>query len=190
MSKLKFAVLLPILQLLIAVILLQWGYREHGRRGLDTPYGSTATMVCHGLNAPALLLRALALLLPVAMATRVPTLQFGFGLDEIFFLVGVGVLWSLVGGVLDRSRAPKTSKSASNLWLNMFYVVLFVWGGCLMYSAVQALRSPGKWNNPAGNVTEGVLFAIWSLLFISISARRLIRGPGSEHAPLNRLSQN
>lgn len=56
MYKLRFAVALPILQTLVALILLLWADRTPTPRNVEFFYHPAAWLICKGLNAPAMLL--------------------------------------------------------------------------------------------------------------------------------------
>jgi len=105
MHKLRLAAVLPIVQFVVAVLLLQWGYRIH-----IPMYLPTADLVCQGLNAPALLSRfplyAVQEWEPESAWVSRPMLGLYGG--DVFFLVGVIVVWFLVGRALDRRRAART----------------------------------------------------------------------------------
>ena len=174
MRQLKL--LLPALQLCIAIILLQWGYRSTGPRSLDTVYASTTIFVCFGINAPAIRFKALALLLPEKI-DQTPPSAFGFSPADGFFLSGVVVLWFLVAQALDR-RSPNTAiAQPSRAIARKLFLLLPVICGCvLFYMGLQTLRWPERWNNSTGNIVEGTLFLAWSLTLIVVPCMKLVKG--------------
>jgi hypothetical protein len=94
MRKLKLAIVLPIIQVLVASILLLWA----DRAAILPPNFSVAWLLCRSLNAPVMLLMSLF----GGNWYFVPEIPFvGRGL----FLMSVAALWYLVGRALDRRGA-------------------------------------------------------------------------------------
>lgn len=183
MRKLRFTLLLPAIQLLGAVLLLEWGRRILGPRGLDTVYVSTARLFCFGLNAPAILFTIPALL-PTYSSTANPSALdyrilessiFGFSVAELSFLVGVIVLWFLVGRTIDRYRAfgvqQQWSKTGISVVVRVFMIIL---GACFFVAAVQSFNDFGRYNNPTGNRVQATLFLVWSLVLTILSGSKLV----------------
>jgi len=140
----------------------------------------TQRLFCLGLNAPAFVLSFLLELIPI------PDVKlFHLGTTDFAFLGGVIVVWSLVGRMLDRCfLREKTStlgkSTLGKLFLNFFVVALGCW---LLYSSVEMLRSPGRWNNYTGNIAVGILFLTWSLVLILIPARELVNAIRGKPSP-------
>ena len=89
----------------------------------------------------------------------------GFSVEEFCFLAGILVLWYFVGQVLDQHKplnTPTPAKATLGKSLRNFFLVVL--GGWILYSGIDALRFPGRWNNSVGNIVEGVLFLAWSLV--------------------------
>lgn len=171
--KLKFSVALPLIQLGIAALLLTPAMRDTGGRGLDTPYADTAVIIYHGLNAPALLFRALRFIIPRELTFSL----YGFGPDEFLLLAGVIVLWFAVGRALESYGSSGTRHSQTHTARALsilLYVSLTLWGASLAYMGVNSILHPGRWNNALGNITEGILFLLWSIVLISASSLRLM----------------
>jgi hypothetical protein len=181
--KLRFAFLLPVIQLLVAVLLRQWGRRILGPRGLDTIYVSTPRLLRFGLNAPAILFKIPALVPTYSPTSNPWALQyrilefsiFGFSAAELSFLVGVIVLWFLVGRTIDRYRSPgahqQSSKTGISVLVKIFMIIL---GACFFVAAVQSFNDFGRYNNPRGNLVQATLFLVWSLVLIILPGFNLV----------------
>jgi hypothetical protein len=176
MRPIKFAILLPVAQLVIAGILLQWAkHAPFSHSGIDTPYVPTARMICYGLSAPADRLRMLDSLL-TSRLTPSWTLM-GFYFDEWLFLIGVIAVWYFVGRKIDSYRLSnvetpqETSRSAL-----FFNGLVFLFGLYLLLVTIinfgSPLRSP-RGGNLVGSIVETVLFFAWSLFLILTPGRRL-----------------
>ena len=174
MHSLKFANILPVVQFFLAVTLLVLARGTPEPRGLDTPYLSTAALVCYGLNAPALLVKFVGML--VVVLTNRPMSIHTWGIEDVWFLGGVVIVWYLIGRTLDRFRSlggPQEPRklSSGEIIVNL---LLFLLGSYFFYLAIDAFLVFGKWNNPKGNITEGVLFLAWSLTLILLPATKLL----------------
>ena len=138
MRKLKFAIVLPITQVLIALILLLWADRTPVPPKLDYYYLPPAWLICKGLNAPAMLL-----LVPFGGDWYfVPSMPIvGRGL----FLMFVAVVWYLVGRALD--RGPRPAGERRMVTVLMVQSLVLTAGGLLLYSG---------WNELSGPITTTV----------------------------------
>jgi hypothetical protein len=138
MRKVRFAVILPTAQVFVAAILLVWTdlaisivYRYWWRFPRREVYIDACVIatntVSHGINAPALLFRGLALSLRLQGHP-----VWGVGVEDVFYLAGVVVLWYLVGRTLDRRRLRITTSasrmSTGRVWFNL---LLVLWGTLL-----------------------------------------------------------
>ena len=95
--------ILPLTQVPIAATLFAVGhYTYRAVPGREYYYGEAATRVCHALNAPVMLPRFLVVsLLNAARLTGNSVVNV---VDEGIFLVGVGLLWYVVGNAIDLWR--------------------------------------------------------------------------------------
>jgi len=172
MRKLRLALVLPITQFVIATILLKWGDRTvpPGK----VMYVHTARLICWGLNAPALLFRFLNPIGWGPMWDGLPRSILGFDTDDLFFLLGVIVVWYFVGRALDRRPAsekvaPRGTVTVATL---MVCFVVLALGGLLSFAGVHDLVHPSS-NNPYHSV-RGLLTLIWSVSLIFLSVRWLL----------------
>lgn len=176
MRKLKFAVVLPIIQILIASILLLWADRAPYPR-LSFPAG---WFFCRLLNAP------------------VVVLMFPFGgnwnyLPEIpfagrgIFLMSVGGFWYLVGRMLDR-RGAKPVREPSLITVLATQSLVLVAGVLLLLIAWRDVSYPetsfrGAFLDvvrivgatPILGLIGTFLTLAWSISLIFLSARKLVR---------------
>jgi hypothetical protein len=160
--KLKLAVVLPILQVLIASILLLLADRTPVPSGLDYYYHPTAWLACKGLNAPAILL-----LVPLGGTWYfVPPIRIvGRGL----FLVSVVVVWYFVGRALDKQQAPGPVRGRHMARVVVMQLLLLVTGAFLLLGGLHELGDP----IPSA---VGVVFTLaWAASLIFISGRTLLR---------------
>jgi hypothetical protein len=173
MWKLKLC--LPTVQFVVAVAMLSWGHRVGAPRRFDTLYVPTVSLLSFGINAPATLLAFIAELLPIRRIDRAPASVFGFGIAELSFLVGVIILWYLIGRVLDRRGRPGgVSQGEATVWVVSVQLLVMMWGACIFFEALESFRHPGQYNNPIGNLAEGLLFLLWSLSLIVFPAAKLV----------------
>lgn len=170
MRRLRFVFLLPIAQLVVALLLLQWGHRILPPRGLDTIYLPTPTLVCIGINAPALLFKVGDFLKP---QTWKYTSIRGFSLDEFWFLAGVLVIWFLIGLALDAHRLRGASTPRNGKGSAIASIAMLIVAALLLILGLEHIH-PYEWNNPASPVV-GIFFIVWSLVIGFLSGRKLTR---------------
>jgi len=176
LRKLRFSIILPPIQFLLAVAMFEWARRVPVPRGVDTLYFPTATMVCYGINAPAIFLKLLAF--PFTRGAKswpLPSI-FGYGPEELAFLVGVVILWFFVGKELDRQRLGEmASENRITPRRVLLDLLLMVFGIALFAEGLHGLHTPGKWGNYFGNIAESILFLVWSFVLIFLPGWKLIK---------------
>jgi hypothetical protein len=173
MRKLKLAILLPTFQVAIAAILLEWGYRArlpfppHG----DELYVATSRMICLGITAPAWLLGLLLSVLPLPDVN-----VFLLHTSDFEFLGGVVVVWYLAGRMFDQRALGQRPQVAGMLvGTALWNLSLMIVGAGLSVPALATLRLLRQYNNPSGNIAEGILFTVWSLVLIVFPGHHLLR---------------
>ena len=171
MHKLRLALIMPVIQFVVAAILLQWGYRTPVLRGSEI-YIPTARLVCRGLNAPALLFRILDPFTWGVEWHHIPRSILGFDTGDIPFLVGVIVVWYLVGRALDKRRIISGTAVKSRIAVALVACFLLLLGGFLFSVGLHDL-GPGRPNNPSPPV-GAVLTLVWSVALIFFSGRGLV----------------
>lgn len=188
LRKLRFAKLLPALQVSVAAALDVWGSQESGHVGLDTLYIPTADLVCRGINAPAWLFEGiLTKIIPIYRLDKPPLSVFGVGIDEYLFLILIIVLWYLVGRNVDRLRSANRTAEG---WIGggFFNLVAGVVGIALLILGVLRISKPADFNNLRGNLLQGGMFLLWGTVltfaaFFSI-AREFRRRRSGVHCHL------
>jgi hypothetical protein len=175
--KLRLSWILPLVQLPLAIFLLQWG--EHSAHSAevihmryDTLYAATPTLICGGINAPARLLAATSVFF--YRVDHAPPTIVGFTLDSVFFMIGLLILWYLVGRAFDNrelSPNPRAAWTTTKLFLVGGPLVLL--GSLFFYDSLQGFLIPERWNNRIGNIAQSVFVLIWSLVLLGLPALKL-----------------
>lgn len=174
MRQLKLRFFLPVMQVLLAASLLYWATHEKTASISEELYASPTTLICFGINAPALLLRALGTWLGMPYINRAPTVVLGFGLGDWFFLFGVVACWYLMGRWLDHLRspdlqAPSERFSVGSLLLNLLVIA------CGAFLILLAVRGGQRWSSSFSVIIEKTLFLIWSAFLIFAPSMKLVR---------------
>ena len=112
-----FRLALPIIQLLVALMLMAFSTKEHAPRN-DDLWIPSSWLICRGLNAPAMLLPVLN---PRALNPAwdwVPRSILGVDTNEFLFLSGVFLAWYFVGrGVDQHWRSKKATYNIKTAFL-------------------------------------------------------------------------
>jgi len=167
----KMRFLLPAVQLGIAIGLLVLADRDKTTQDLYIP---TSALVCTGINAPANLLRAVAWTIILQMPDRAPPRTYG--LPRLFFLVGVGVTWYLVGRAADSRICGKTRVRATLTLRDVLVSAgLALLAVLLLVVSLQRLFS-GYWRfRNAGEVSAVLLTLAWGLALTVVSIVRITK---------------
>lgn len=177
MSKsIKLSWILPIVQLALAVVLLKWPFRMPQ---VDTLYQPTARLIAYGVSAPALYVQVLSPLCD-KIDQVLPGL-LGFGAHELAFLLGVIIVWFLVGRSWDRHRCrPTYTRGRRPGWKTFITnLCLILLGLPFLVGGIHDLRTLGQLNNDWGNYVESALYLVWGLalfVFPGIALVGAIRG--------------
>jgi hypothetical protein len=176
MRKLKFAIVLPIAQILIASVLLLWA----DRTPIPPPNFPVAWFLCRALNAPVMLL-----MIPLGGNWNfVPQIPF---IGRSLFLTSVGVVWYLVGRALDRrgakpAREPRvvTVLAAQSLLLVAGILLLLIAWRDVSYpetsfrgAFLDVVRTVGA--TPVLGLIGTFLTLAWSVSLIFLSCRTFVR---------------
>ncbi len=178
MRKLKLAVVLPIIQVLLASILLLWADRAPYPPYLSFP--SAGWFFCRLLNAPVVVL----MFLFGGNWNYLPQIPFvGRGI----FLISVGLFWYLVGRMLDR-RGTKPAKEPSLLTVLAMQSLLLVAGVLLLLNVWRDVSDPQASfasavldvvrivsTTPLLGLIGTFLTLAWSVSLIFLSGRTLVR---------------
>jgi hypothetical protein len=173
-----------VVQLLLAIGLLKWGvWQEHHPPGsFDTAYVATPTFACEGINAPAVFLgnvvRAVA---PPRRANEAVSdkLLGGYNLS---FLLGVIILWYLVGRGVDR-RISRSAGAQTTVGARVSQALQVIVGICLLPIGIGYIGSGARLNNALGNTLSGTLFLAWSLVLIALPGATLVKAIRRRHLP-------
>jgi len=172
--RLRFALLLPPAQLLLAVAMWEWAQRAPIPKGLDSPYSPTVDLVSKGINAPAVLSKILTL--PFYRTPHWPPSILGLTADEFLFFVGVVITWYLVGRALDRYiHSRGTGRSRMTVGEAIANVLCLALGICFFAAGLTVFSESIRRNNPTGFVALGVLLLVWSVFLVGVPALRLAK---------------
>lgn len=161
MRKLRFTIILPSMQVTVAAILLQWGYRTQPP-GVATNV-PPVRLICMGLNAPAMLFNTLD---PLSWGEHWdwgPRYLIGFDRGDLFFLFGVAVVWALCGRALDSRDAARVPRKLAKTRAVAAFLVLGSVGTILFVAAVRDLTRTSDLRAP--------FFFAWALVLILLSLR-------------------
>jgi hypothetical protein len=183
-TTVKMSILLPVAQLTLAITLLVWARHQPVHMGTpdDAYYTPTVELLCYGINAP---VAHLSWRIDQVLSDMVGRMQWrvaGFYSNVWFFLMGVVVLWYLVGKKIDglRSLFSKTREGkplwrilwnlfAALLGINLFIVL------CLHNVVFTDPRNgTGGGSNFLGSLIEQILWLIWSFVLIVVPAKTLV----------------
>lgn len=179
MHAVRMRLILPAVQLTIAILLFALADRHISPQRYDTVYMPTAGLVCMGINAPATLFRAAAAaVLPLYTPDRTPWSLLGFGTEDLLFLAAVIALWYVVGQWLDKRIAGKAARTAIPRWPGVLVSAgLALFGVPLIVLGVQGIQSSGigLFNNPRGSLIGSVLFLAWGMTLTVVSIVRITK---------------
>jgi hypothetical protein len=166
----RFSIILPSVQVPLAIGLWEWSRYEPRARSLESFPWPTGGLICYGINAPAIFSRVVAY--PFRMA-QPPGFLVRYSPAEIAFFLGVALLWFLVGAGLDRmvrGEADRRMTVGRIVW----HVLLLLMGIVLLLQAVRGFSNPWQQGNYWGSITENILFVAWSLVLMWIPVSKLV----------------
>jgi len=169
MRSMKLAVVLPTFQFMVAAILLLPQYRTAA-----TFHVTTDRLICLGLNAPALFFR---LLDPIGWGPAfwgLPRSILGYDTDDCFFLMGVIVVWYLVGRALDHRRTSEVARRPRLVVVLTAYPFLLALGGLLFVLGVAGFQEP-QFSNFGHRPEREILTLMWSVSLIFFSVRGIVK---------------
>ncbi len=178
MSKLRFAVIFPILMLFIAFSVARW------QRYVDSqsppkheyPTLSKVTSLYRGVNAPAMLFEGLCMtFLPIDRLNHPPSSFLGIPARQLLFFSGVVVLWSIVGQTFDRRKDKTHLHTETSLWKFVRSLSVLAFAIVLFFGGVSSIRGRES-INPIGDMLQGILCIGWSLSLAAASGPRFLTG--------------
>jgi hypothetical protein len=172
-GKIKLAILLPIVQVLLTVVLTNWGEAIQLRFGLLNSHVGSVKYLCLALNGPGLVFRYAEILIsPIKGISD----GLAFLLDTVLYLLGVALLWYYVGRQIDRS----VSDTPPYRWRIpalgfLFYLFVILWGLKLFFlgSACFYTSDSQNYHSP-GDTTRGVILVTWSVVLIVFGASKIV----------------
>jgi hypothetical protein len=169
MRTVRLALVLPTTQLVVATVLLRSG--DEPPAYFDTPFVPTPRLICWGLNAPAMLIRSLHIFVHQwEWGTRQ---VLGFYMDDLFFLVGVIVVWYGAGRALDRRRISEPAGRRRLVNLLPRHLLLLA-TGCLLFCMGLGVLWNAPYNNPDYPACA-ILYLVWSAILAFLSGRGILR---------------
>lgn len=169
MRKLRFALILPLIQLAIAWNLLVW-------KGQYITFLGNARAFCFAINAPIMVM--LAPFYYLAPLRWMPSDIMGIRSDNFLALVAVGILWLLVGLRIDRFRReirPRLDVSPfRNMLLNVFFMVCGTWL-FVRVGMEWILRADSGGRHMPSDILHGAIAIAWSVFLIVPAVRSLLR---------------
>jgi hypothetical protein len=164
----KFSIILPCVQIPVAVALWEWGRYQPRAHG----FGSwpTAGLICYGINAPAIFSRMV--IYPIRMATP-PRLLARYSVEELAFFAAVGVVWFLVGLAIDRKLRDMGRQRPVTVATVLRDLILVLMGIVLFWQGLRGFSMPWHEGNYWGSFIKNALFVVWSVAFVGIPILRL-----------------
>ena len=183
MRRIKLAGLLPLAQLVLAIILLSWvRHYPHPPVRIDSPWAPTAERLVEGINLPAARIVEMALDVFPWTSTDGPGIG-RFHFVEWMFICGVVGLWYLVGRKLDNYQIPKPNTKRGQLVRTAVWDVLLALYG--LYLLIPLSLHNVVFTNPKngtggdanflGSFLYQSLWFIWSLFLVSFGTWEFVR---------------
>jgi hypothetical protein len=190
LSKLKFALALPIMQFLLALTAVLWYFELPERHPASALlFRPAVSSFYHGMNAPAwiisvLISEAIRSLILGSVPSRPDWSSlsvYGIPVAETLFLVLVAVLWFLVGRAIDQRRLAG-ARSGKTTWVGVILnTILLLLGVVLMVGAANGigdLRSPAQLLGTRPfiyfSIPAEILLIAWSVLLILLPGKKLV----------------
>lgn len=174
MQKLRWSWALPIIQLAVAVTLVQYSYHAPLPPGVDLSVPPAWT-ICRGIDAPAILFRTFGHYV-IRIGTRspeegAPEKILGFYTDDWLFLAGVVLVWYLVGRALQRRWRARETRAAQNVIAALVSYSLQVASGVLLlFMGVHDLQYP----NSSYSDAAAFLILSWALILMTTGIKGIL----------------
>lgn len=172
--KLKFSVLLPVVQVIITAVLTLWAdrvdwmvlglsHRAPGPHVRVHLFVIAARVIWRGVNAPTF---------PLSRVS---------GGSEVLYLAAVAVLWYLVGRFFDRRKRLEVPEGQGiKTPTAMPHFLMMVWGIFLLFESLWTSRDEIAFTHSYFLRIDGLivatLFLAWSLILLIFPGWRLARG--------------
>lgn len=176
MQRIRLKILLPLSQLILAVVLLTVGQHLDSliKDKYEPPPLPMPTRVCFALNAPALLASWPIVWASVALHIRKATSAILSPIDEIPFLIMVTILWYVIArrieGITRKKKGAYASMSAARIIENVLF--LFI-GVILLYGVITQILYLFSYPHSTIDLVLSMLFLLWAMLLFYFPARDL-----------------
>ena len=166
MRKLILMLILPVVQLIIAWVLLTC-------RGAYSAYLGDTRALCIAINAPiALFMVPIYRFAPIRW---MPSEILGIRSDDFLVLLTVVILWLIVGLAIEYMAWPRTSKRSTPTARQAVFCVSLVAFAIWLF-----FRIAMDWMARANSqhwfyIADGLIATAWSLLLVAFSAWMLLR---------------
>lgn len=171
--RIRLRLLLPAIQIVIAVLLLIVGNNQMAaHRGQDVYFGPPANWICYALNAPATVLRSAVMYLWEKLGRPFDT--HVIAIDNAIFILGVGLVWFLVGAGIEvwlrkgRNVDPLVSAGPLRLVIDLSLMLL---GLAFVVLVGYGTRDLLRMQSLASAITQAALYAIWGLVLLIVYGR-------------------
>lgn len=166
---------LPLINVTIALGLVLAGHFWHRSSGQEPEYWAPTVRLAHAVNAPAMLFRFPVLRLWDAVYSTAadPTNSVEEVADDSIFLLGVAILWYMIGRKLEaRKQSQSSVQVRPSKWAYGVSFVSFAAGIFLVLTGVGMLRLHLQLR--AETMAESALYVIWGLVIAVIYGRDLL----------------
>jgi len=164
MSAVKLSIILPSVQVPLAIALWEWSSHEPHPRKLGYVPWPTDVLICYGINAPAIFFSRLASY-PLRMASP-PWFLARYNYAELTFFVGVALLWFLVGTAADRKMTKFATERQVTALTALWHALLLLVGVLVLLEGLRGFLLPWHRGNYWGTITESILCVAWSVALI------------------------
>jgi hypothetical protein len=177
MQRIKLKILLPLGQLILAVVLLTIGQHLDIRDKYEPRPLAMATRVCFAINAPALVASWLITWGSVATHFRKPPSAILSPIDEIPFLVLLTVQWYFVARRLESFFSEGKTlaippRSPSQIIGNLLFLSI---GAILLWDVIAEFRYFNLYIHSAADAVLCFLTLLWGVGLLFFSGRVLLQ---------------
>jgi hypothetical protein len=175
-KSLKLAYVLPAVQVIAAIVMLQWGDAISVRIGIIEFMGGIR-FLCYAINAPALVTRWLeGHYAPVRWMPE-HVLPGPLHTDNILFLVCVYILWFLIGRSIDDHKKQHASLSGFKLATRLSLdALLLIWAVILFRQGWFTFNTiDDQFVRFSGWMIDGAITMAWSVALTLLSALHILR---------------
>jgi hypothetical protein len=169
----RFSIVLPVVLLLMALGIWEWGLHVPGPKNPDAPFTPFPMYLDYGINAPVVAFKFLAL--PLRRTELAYLSILGFTVEDLVFFVGVVLLWHLAGRVLDRWIVGG-ARAATHVTFpdTLLRLLLMALGVFLGGAGIEGYLMPWTHTN-RGEITVEIMCFVWGLVLIVLPGAGLWR---------------